>query len=298
MRHWGLLKMAIINKLKSIANAIRNKNGSSDEYTLDDMVTEINNLKTTFRTQEKEEFAGEDDIEVTPDQGYDGLSSVMVYGVGDKFVGSGVTKQSAKTITPSGNSQTAVARGVYTTGAVTVAAIPSEYVVPSGTFDIDNNGTYDIGKYKSVNVNVQGGGGGIPGVDLLYSNNAESITYTSTSAGTAKTISGITNLNQYPFLIVTIENTNSTKGSLKFIRSSTVVGNLNPGSTSISATRYGAQQYYNSSGTLTQTSSTTYGLFGYTLTAAGALTIRGRTNSSYYTSLTGTYKVQVLGIKL
>ena len=38
-----------------------------------------------------------------------------------------LTTQAAKTVTPSTSSQTAVASGVYTTGAVTVAAIPSKY---------------------------------------------------------------------------------------------------------------------------------------------------------------------------
>lgn len=38
-----------------------------------------------------------------------------------------LTTQAAKTITPSTSSQTAVASGVYTTGAVTVGAIPSNY---------------------------------------------------------------------------------------------------------------------------------------------------------------------------
>lgn len=44
-----------------------------------------------------------------------------------------LTTQAAKTITPSTTSQTAVASGVYTTGAVTVAAIPSTYVKPTAT---------------------------------------------------------------------------------------------------------------------------------------------------------------------
>jgi hypothetical protein len=38
-----------------------------------------------------------------------------------------LTTQVAKTVTPSTSSQTAVASGVYTTGAITVAAIPSNY---------------------------------------------------------------------------------------------------------------------------------------------------------------------------
>ena len=38
-----------------------------------------------------------------------------------------LTTQAAKTITPSTSSQTAISKNVYTTGAITVAAIPSQY---------------------------------------------------------------------------------------------------------------------------------------------------------------------------
>ena len=47
-------------------------------------------------------------------------------GSGNKIIGT-IQSQAAKTITPSTSSQTAVASGVYTTGAVTVAPIPSNY---------------------------------------------------------------------------------------------------------------------------------------------------------------------------
>ena len=141
---------------------------------------------------------------------------------------------------------------------------------------------------------------GITGFDELYSNDAESITYTSTSSGTAKTITGITNIAKYPFVIVVIENTNATAGTFKFIRSATVLGNINFAEGSVSVTKYGIQHYYPSSGTLSQNTGTTYGLWGYTIATSsnGSLTIRGRCNSNYYTSLTGTYKIRVLGVKL
>lgn len=45
---------------------------------------------------------------------------------GNKLTGA-IPTQAAKTIIPSTSSQTAVASGVYTTGSVTVAAIPSDY---------------------------------------------------------------------------------------------------------------------------------------------------------------------------
>lgn len=128
---------------------------------------------------------------VTPDSGYDGLEMVTVNAMptatqatpsisvnssglitasatqsagyvaaGTKSGTKQLTTQAAKTITPTKSSQTAVASGRYTTGAVTVAAIPSSYVQPSGTLSVTANGTHDVKNYASVNVDVAGSGGG------------------------------------------------------------------------------------------------------------------------------------------
>lgn len=128
---------------------------------------------------------------IKPDSGYDGLSQVDVNAMptatqatpsitvssgglitakstqtagyvasGTKQATKKLTTQVAKTVTPTKSSQTAVASGVYTTGAVTVAAIPDTYIQPIGTLEVTENGTHDVKNYASVNVNVAGGGGG------------------------------------------------------------------------------------------------------------------------------------------
>ena len=78
---------------------------------------------------------------------------------GTKSATSQLTTQASKTVTPTTQSQTAVASGVYTTGAVTVGAIPSSYIQPSGTLNITTNGTHDVKNYASATVSVQSSGG-------------------------------------------------------------------------------------------------------------------------------------------
>lgn len=51
--------------------------------------------------------------------------------VGTKSTIKQLTTQAAKTVTPTESSQTTVANGRYTTGAVTVAAIPDSHIQPT-----------------------------------------------------------------------------------------------------------------------------------------------------------------------
>lgn len=82
-----------------------------------------------------------------------------------------LSTQSAKTITPTKGTQTAVASGRYTTGAVTVAPIPDTYIQPSGTLSITENGTHDVKSYESVNVEVAGSGGKTVSVTISSNTN-------------------------------------------------------------------------------------------------------------------------------
>lgn len=61
----------------------------------------------------------------------------------------------SKTVTPTKETQDVTADNGYTAlEKVTVKAIPSEYIIPSGTKSITENGTHDAKAYESVNVNV------------------------------------------------------------------------------------------------------------------------------------------------
>lgn len=60
------------------------------------------------------------------------------------------------TITPTKNKQTS--RGLY--NVVTVNEIPDEYIIPNGTKEITENGTYDIKEYETATVNIASSGGG------------------------------------------------------------------------------------------------------------------------------------------
>ena len=113
----------------------------------------VNVPSQTFNTQTKTVTPTESTQTVSPDNGYNGLSTVTVKPISSTYIGSAVPKKGATTITPNSNSQTAISSGTYATGEVKVAAVPSE------TKKITANGTYtpSNGKYfSSVEVAIVG----------------------------------------------------------------------------------------------------------------------------------------------
>lgn len=113
----------------------------------------VNVPSETFNTQTKTVTPTESTQTISPDNGYNGLSTVIVNPISSTYIGSAVPTKGATTITPNSNSQTAISSGTYATGNITVSAVPTE------TKSITANGTYtpSNGKYfSSVNVNVVG----------------------------------------------------------------------------------------------------------------------------------------------
>lgn len=67
---------------------------------------------------------------------------------------SNVTGLGASSYTPTTTTQV-IPSGRYLSGPQTINAIPSSYIIPTGTSVITSNSTYDIKQYASVSVNVQ-----------------------------------------------------------------------------------------------------------------------------------------------
>lgn len=74
-----------------------------------------------------------------------------------------------KTVTPSINAQqVSPDEGYYGLSRVNVDAIPSSYIIPTGTLSITRNGTFNVGQYASATVNVP----------MVHNNQAKSVSPT------------------------------------------------------------------------------------------------------------------------
>ena len=140
--------------LINIADKIRSKLGTTVKYTLDDINNSIDTVydkgvsdgsgSATPLLQEKTVDPSESTAIVTPDSDMDGLSKVTVNPISSGYVGSGITRQGAKTVTPSESQQVAVQSGVYTTGNIIVSAAEQHKVNVTVGSNVSAAGAYTI----------------------------------------------------------------------------------------------------------------------------------------------------------
>lgn len=141
-------------KLVTLGDAIRAKAGLSAEMTLDEMATAVANIQTGGTYQSKTVSPTTSQQTVSPDAGYDALSSVTVNAMPTGTAGTpsatkGAVSNHAVSVTPSvTNTAGYIAGGTKTGTAVSVSA--SELV--SGTLSITSSGTKDVTNYASASV--------------------------------------------------------------------------------------------------------------------------------------------------
>ena len=164
--------------LKKIGDSIRRKKGTNILYNPLDMPEQIDSIQTgdiqieeyngnyeviprVEKTQilETQNKYMKNDVSVKPIPYFETSNisegKTAIIGEGDISQNGSISLQQ-KTIIPNNYQQIVIPdEGYNALSKVTVEKIPNDYIIPTGTLDIKNNGEYIISNYEKVNVNVE-----------------------------------------------------------------------------------------------------------------------------------------------
>lgn len=139
--------------VQDIADAIRRALNTNTRFKPSQMAAAIDSIgETTYPLQEKTATPSESAQDVTPDNGKYGLSRVHINGISNEYVGSNVPRRSGIDLIADART-ILVPAGYYP--LATQKSVSSDYIIPTGTIEISDDGTYDVTQYASAEVSVK-----------------------------------------------------------------------------------------------------------------------------------------------